>query len=181
MSYDPAIRTEAFELYLAGNSPGDIARELKRRHVGKDVPSAKTIENWAYVPKEGKTWSERRYEAEKASQDAVSTEYVSARSRVMADMLQLREKLAGRVLRMVEDAEEGSLSQEVFAMINVSKFADNALDSRLAEETRKKDAIDCLMEAIRRTVPNFEKYEPAIKIEWQRLVNAREGATAAAG
>ena len=87
--------------------------------------------------------------------------------------MKIQAKLQERALAQVEDAEYGSFSQEVFAFINATKAVDKMLDSKLAEEARRADAIDCLIEAVRRIVPGFEKMQPKIMAEFKRLVNQK--------
>jgi hypothetical protein len=177
VSYPPEVKTEAYELYLAGRAPGEIARELARRHPDRKSPSPKAVEAWAYERDgEGKTWSDRRYEAECAARDKVTTDFVGVRTRMLQGVLRLQEKLQERALNQAEATDPGSFSQEVFAYLNATKAASALLETRLAEETRQKDAIDCLIEAVRRVVPNFESLEGQVRVEFQKLVARREGA-----
>lgn len=183
MAYAPEIRNEAFELYLLGHSPAAIAKELQRRHGDQDTPSAKTIETWAYVPDAGgKTWSERRYEAEAAARDAVTRDFVGAKTKLLAGTLRIQSRLQERVERALDnadDAEPENLTQEVYALLNATKSVDKLLSDRLADEVRTKDAIDCLIEAVRRTVPDFDLLRPKVMAEFQRLANAKAGGGAA--
>jgi hypothetical protein len=181
MSYAPELRTEAYELYLAGRAPDEIARELKRRHSDAETPTAKTVEKWAYVhAPDGKTWSDKRYEAEAAARDAVTSNFVGAKGRLMTGLMDIQAKLQERVAKAVEGADTGPLSQELYAYINATKSLTKMLDSRLAEEARAQDAVDLLVEAMRRVVPGFEMLEPKVKQEFQRLVAMKAAAPAAA-
>jgi len=175
MAYTPEVRTEAFELYLLGNSPAAIAKELRRRHPGADTPSAGTLERWAYVPDaSGKTWSERRYDAERAAQEAVTTDFVAAKQKHLAGLLKLQGRLEARALDAAASAEQGNMSQEIYAYVNVTKATAKMLDVDLAEQARVKDAVDCLMEAIRRVVPKFDAaYGVKVRAEFERLVAAK--------
>lgn len=175
MAHAPEIRTEAFELYLAGNSPGEIAAELKRRHPATATPSAKTIEKWAYVPVDGRTWSERRYEAERAARDAVTSDFVAGKTKLLSGLLALQAKLQERALLAAQDSDIGDASQEVYAYVNATRAAAKMLESDLAEQVRAKDAVDCLIEAVRRVVPHFEQYEVRIRHEFQRLSADKAG------
>lgn len=177
MSYAPELKNEAFQLYLLGQNAQQIAKELKRRHAGdgQQTPSAKTVEKWAYVPVAGKTWSERRYEAEAAAQAAATKDFVSAKTRLMSGMLRIQSKLQERTERALdnaEDAEPENLTQEVYALANVTKSVERMLENQLAEEARRKDQIDCLIEAVRRVVPNFEDLQPHILAEFRKLSQA---------
>jgi hypothetical protein len=177
MAHDPAIKLEAFNLYLLGNSAAQIAAELKRRHgdgAGTKTPSAKTVENWMSAG--SPTWSEKRYVAEAAAQDAVTKDFVSAKSKLISGMVRLQAKLqerAERVLDNAGDADPENLTQEMYACANLTKTLDKMLDSKLAEDVRRKDAIDCLIEACRRIVPSWESLEVKILQEFQRLVNQK--------
>jgi hypothetical protein len=176
MAYSPEIKTAAYELYLDGMSPGEIAAELKRRHPQADTPSAKTVEKWAYVPQDGQTWSERRYAAETAARDAVNKDFITSKSAILSGTIKLHQKLQERVLRAFENADDATpenLTQEVYALVNCTRTLDKMLDSKLAEEARQRDAIDCLIEAMRRTVPNWQELEPKINFEYQKLVNSK--------
>jgi len=173
VSYAPELRTEAFELYLAGNSPAEIAAELARRHAGQDVPTAKTIEKWAYVPTDGKTWSERRYAAESAALADRTQNFIGAKVRIQAGLMELQAILLERALAQARDADPGSFSQEIFACVNATKTVLAMLDSSLAEEARQKDAIDALLEAVSRNVPGWETVEPRILADFRRLTAQR--------
>lgn len=172
MAYDPAVRTEAYELYLLGNSPAEIAKELSRRHPEQDTPSAKTLEKWAYTPTDGKTWSERRYEAEASSMEAATSDFVSMRSSLVSGTLRIQQRLQERVERALDnadDAEVENLTQEVYALLNATKSVAKMLDNQLAEDARKRDAIDQLLEACRRIVPGWDNLQARVHQEFRRL------------
>jgi hypothetical protein len=183
MSHAPEIKTEAFSLYLLGNSPLEISKELKRRHAdaAADMPSPKTIEKWAYIPDaDGKTWSDKRYDAEASARDVVTKDFVSTKSKILQRTLKLQELMQQRVERGFDNAEDvdpENLEQAVYALVNVTKSVDKMLDKSLAEEARRKDAVDCLVEAMRRTVPGFEELQPKIMAEFNRLVAEKTTAT----
>jgi hypothetical protein len=176
MAHAPEIKTEAYELYLLGKSIGEIASELKRRHPGdgQQTPTAKTLENWAYsADADGKTWSERRYAAEADAMDSVTKDFVSAKSKLLAGTLRIQAKLQARAEDALESAgEPENIEQSIYALINVTKSVDKMLESRLADETRRHDAIDKLIEAVRRNVPDFDSLQPRIMADFQRLVNS---------
>jgi hypothetical protein len=176
MSHPPEIRALAFELYLAGRAPEAIAAELARRNPGAEAPSAKTIEKWAYQRDgEAKTWSERRSEALSLAQAAVQKDFVSAKTRMIQGVLALQQKLEARALQAADAADIGNFSQECYAFLNATKSAGHLLDSDIAEQVRAKDAIDLLIEAVRRTVPGFaEQWEERVRLEFKRLVAEKE-------
>jgi hypothetical protein len=176
VSYAPELRTEAFELYLAGRSPDEIARELTRRHPDAEIPTAKTVEKWAYVHQEGKTWSDRRYEAEAKARDEVTSDFVGAKGRILSGLMRLQQILQERVLKQAEEAETGNFSQELYAYVNATRSLAKLLDVQLAGEARSKDAVDLLVEAMRRKVPGFEVLEPQVLEEFRRLVAAKQPA-----
>lgn len=176
MAYDPAMRTEAFELYLLGDGPDRIARELRRRHPGKKCPTAKTLESWAYVPdSEGLTWSERRAAAEAKSFADATSDFVSMREQLVAGQLRIQQKLQERVENALDDSEGAkveNVTQEIYALTNASKSLVRMLDQQLAEEVRKRDAIDALIEACRRIVPKWSDLETRIRQEFAKIVNS---------
>lgn len=176
MAFDPAMRTEAYELYLLGKGPGEIAAEMKRRHPDTDTPSAKTLENWAYVPDaSGQTWSERRYAAEAEAMGSATRNFIGAKGKLVEGMLRIMQLQQARVERGYEaegDTPPANLSQEVYALVNVTSKVEKMLDSRLAEEARRKDAIDHLISACREVVPNWDTLEPRIRETFTKLVAA---------
>lgn len=178
MAFDPTIRTEAYELYLLGKSPAEISAELERRHPGVNMPSAKTLENWAYVPDaSGKTWSERRYEAEAEAMGAATASFIGAKGKLVEGMLRIMQLQQARVERTFQaegDAPAANLSQELYALVNVTSKVEKMLDNRLAEEARHKDAIDHLIEACRQVVPDWEQLEPRILETFRRIVANKE-------
>lgn len=172
MAHSPEIKTEAYQLFLLGNNAAQISKELKRRHPGEESPSAKTIENWAYSG--GETWSEKRYKAESEAREAATKDFVSQKSKLLAGTLRIQQKLQARAEDALETADAPeNIEQSIYALLNVTKSVDKMLSDSLAEEARRKDAIDCLIEAVRRTVPDFEILQPKIMAEFNRLVNAK--------
>jgi hypothetical protein len=159
-------------LYLLGNGPDAIARELKRRHPDQKTPSSKTLETW----RDCYSWSEKRHAAERQAEDAVTKDFVSAKSKLLSGVLRIQQKQQERLERAYENAEDSdpqNLTQELYALVNVTRSVEKMLDSKLAEEARRKDAIDMLVEACRRIVPGWETLEPKIREEFTRLVNNR--------
>jgi len=58
--------------------------------------------------------------------------------------------------------------------VNVFKTLTKEFDNSDAVEARAKDDIDTLIEAIKRTVPNFEtEYRPRVLEEFKRLKAAK--------
>jgi hypothetical protein len=171
MAYSPEIRNEAFQLYLLGNGPDAIAKELRRRHGEADVPSAKTVEKW----RDAHSWSEKRYAAERAAEDAATRDFVTAKTKLVSGMMKIQQLQQERVARGYENADDAppeNLAQEVYALTNLTRSVEKMLDSKLAEEARRKDAVDCLIEACRRIVPGWESLEVKIRQEFEKLTAA---------
>ena len=178
MAYAPEIRTEAYELFIAGMSLSKIKASLEDNHTGENIklPSIKTLENWAYTPVNGKTWSDRKLEAELAAQKK-ATQDVIGRKKLIADgLLKMQALLQDRVITSLEDTAgevSENVTQDIYAYINASNTASKMLDNQLAEQVRRKDAVDCLLQACRRIVPGWEDLELRIKNEFDKLANQK--------
>jgi phosphoenolpyruvate carboxylase len=179
MAHSPEIKLAAFDLYLKGFSPPQIHAELKRRYPDAELPSVKTIgDKWPYIPDaSGKTWSDLRSEAEVESRLALKGNYVSLKSKMLDGVVKIQRKLEERAAAALDQADTPTaenLTQEMYAFFNATRFTMKELSTDIAAEARNKDAMDVLVEALCRVVPNFEsEFKVKVLEEFKRLMAAK--------
>jgi hypothetical protein len=179
MAYSPDIRNEAFDLYLKGFSATQIHKELCRRHTDAELPSVKTLgEKWPYTADgNGKTWSELRDEANLAARDVLVKDFVSQKTKMLQGAIRIQQRLEERAALAIDQAatpDGENFVQEMYAYINATKFVNKELSADIASEARNKDAMDLLVEALHRMIPNFEtEFKVKVLEEFKRLMAAK--------
>lgn len=171
MAYPPDIRQAAYELFLRGHGPEGIARQLKGIFAGKRTPSAKTLETWAYeADGEGRTWTDRKAEAEAKAREIGTRRYANQQAKMMEGILKLQSTLMEQVTSLVESGTDfDNVTQALYALVNVTKTAEKMTANKLAEEARRRDDIDHLMEALARVVPKWNEIKAEVLQEYRKL------------